>query len=143
MSSLNLNPNGLVIAAQTGIFLANYLVIKKLILKPYLEVRERRNNATTASLSLSESLRSKNESVQIEIQAKLSQAFDDIQKFRAEIRSRANKERDGILSGAESHAKNTIISAQEDIRLVIKEEKEKLPLIIQEVASLVFKKLVN
>lgn len=143
MSSLNLNPNGLVIAAQTGIFFANYLVIKKLILKPYLEVRERRNSATTASLSLSDSLRSKNEAAQQEIQSKLTQAFDDIQKFRADIRSRANQERDGVLGGAETDAKGTISSAQENIRRVIKEEREKLPRIVDQVAALVFKKLVN
>ena len=69
MSSLNLVPNLNVMAVQAGIFVANFLLLRNLLLEPYLKVYDKRQNLTVGSKAEAKELVAKNESAIQQIQA--------------------------------------------------------------------------
>ena len=77
MSSLNLVPNVAVMAAQTGIFVANYYAVKKLLVEPYLKVYDKRRSLTVGSKEDSIRLIQENSDKELKIKSDLEKAFSD------------------------------------------------------------------
>ena len=62
MSSLNLVPNPTIMAIQAGLFVANFVAVKKLLLEPYLKVYDQRQDLTVGNKTEAIKILEENES---------------------------------------------------------------------------------
>lgn len=143
MSSLNLLPNPSVFLVQTGIFVANLYVVKKLMLDPYLKVKAKRDGLTVGSQQHASSLNQDNEKKFASIHQKLRDASEVIKEKTGAIVNEAQGKRDGILSGAEAEAKAYLSRAQKDVASELAQEREKIPTIVRQLSDNLFEKTVN
>ena len=90
MSGLNLIPNPTVLAVQTGVFMANIFVIKKLWLDPYMKVYEKRKASTTGSQSDAEKIGKENDKMVTKIETGIHDAVEESRKIRTDIHSKTS-----------------------------------------------------
>lgn len=143
MSSLNLSPNPTVMLVQTGIFLANFVAIKKLFLDPYLTLADKRQELTVGNQRDAQVLEQKNEETLRILASKIDQARDEAALTRTQVTTEANSKRDAILSEAELEAKRTIEEMRVQIREELAEERSKLPGIVQELTEAMYQRTVT
>lgn len=143
MASLNLVPNPSVMIVQTGIFLANFVIIKKLFLEPYLKVSDKRAAVTTGGVKDADSIVKSNLESQARIDSKMSDVRDEAAKLRQLAQSEAQKEATSIVSAAEVDARLTVSAVREEIQQNSAEERQKIPAIVEELTGTVFQKVLG
>ncbi len=143
MASLNLVPNPSVMIVQTGIFLANFVIIKKLFLEPYLKVSDKRVAMTAGGVKDADSIEKANLESQAKIDSKMSDVRDEATKIRQLAQSEAQQEATSIVSAAEEDARNTVNAVREDIRKNTEEERQKIPSIVEELTGTVYEKVMG
>lgn len=139
MSTLNLIPNPPVLAVQAGIFLLNIFIVKKLILEPYLKVRDRRYALTIGSKEAAERASRDAESVASFIAAAITKTTGDVKNEREKIRDAALQKKAAIVASAEADAKAAIAAAEQEIRQDLAQEKLKIPAIVNQLADDVYR----
>jgi F0F1-type ATP synthase membrane subunit b/b' len=142
MSSLNLTPNPIVMAIQTGFFLVNFYVIRKFFLQPYLRVADKRQTLTTGNQEEAQILAQKNQEAMATVSEKLGAAREEATKIRAQLTEEADRKKDAILSRADQEAKQIIESVQQEIQKELTEEEAKIPAIVADLTEDVYQKTV-
>jgi F0F1-type ATP synthase membrane subunit b/b' len=105
MAELNLHPNLIVTPIQMLIFLGNTLIVKKMILDPYLELKAKRLGRTKgASTGASQKLREAEEK-EARIQARIAETHN-------QIRSESKQIRDIALEKQQQQVKAAIAKAE-------------------------------
>lgn len=143
MASLNLNPNPAVLVTQAGIFLTALFVVKKTMIEPYLKVRTKREQKTLGNQSEADSILVANAEAAARLDAKLHEAATDAKVFAAKIRADANKTKEQLVKEAQENALKTIKAIESDIENTVKEEKQKIPQIVEALASDCFQRTIN
>ncbi|SME91162.1 ATP synthase F0 subunit B [Pseudobacteriovorax antillogorgiicola] len=143
MSSLNLVPNPTVMTVQAGIFIANFFVIKKLLLEPYLKVYDKRQNLTVGNKSEAESLLQKNETTLKQIKETLQAASDEATSIRSELTAQASVKKGQLISSAEQEAKATIESVRSQITESLAEERRKIPNLVDDLTATIVNQVIN
>ena len=131
MSQLSLVPNPTVIGAQAAIFLANMFVIKKLILAPYLAVREAREKTTGGSHGDAAKLIDEVAKLDQTITAQMRDAQRTVATTREKIKKEANDRRAAIIATAEEAAKQEQHAIEQSIGANLSEERAKKDQIVQ------------
>jgi F0F1-type ATP synthase membrane subunit b/b' len=134
-SGLNLSPNITVIAIQAGIFLTNMFVVKKLMLEPYLRVRDARMKKTGGSQDDAQSLRSKALELDGQIASKMKEAHRQASEVREKIKSEAITKRNLLIAEAEKSAKEEQSKLLKDIQANLTEERTKLAATVDELSK--------
>ena len=125
-SGLNLTPDITVLGVQAGLFLANMFVVKKLMLEPYLKVRELRDQKTGGSQDSAQALLQKAKELDAVISQKMKDAHKGAAELREKIKSEANQVRATLVTKAEFAAKADQQALLKSISENLKEEKSRL-----------------
>ncbi len=135
MSSLNLHPNTTIMATQAVIFLANFWAVKKLLLEPYLHVREQRIKATFGSQAAAEQLELENVKSAEKIRNRINEASLDSRSFRETLLTAAKTKRDELLAAASKEATTVIEGMRGDLAKQLAEQKLAIPAIVQQLSK--------
>ena len=123
MSQLNLKPDPIVLGVQAVVFLINMVIVKKLMLEPYLSVRLRRDAQTGGSQDAAQKLQREAESLESKITERMRAAHKDAAQVRDVIKKEALEKRAGLLTKAESEAKAEQSRIEAEIAANLKEER--------------------
>ena len=143
MSSLNLVPNPTVMLVQAGLFVANFVVIKKLILEPYLSVYDRQQAKTTGSQSEAERLDLESIDLEKKIAAAIDTTKDNLAEQRQAALKAARSESEAVVAAAETSANQTIETMRQEVAATIAEERAKIPGIVEEMSELVVQRVLE
>jgi F0F1-type ATP synthase membrane subunit b/b' len=143
MASLNLIPNPVVLGAQIGIFLVNYVAVKKLFVEPYLAVRARRTALTLGSQEEANKALVKSDQISKAIDEKFIACAAEAKASREALREKAQGERDVLLSSAEAAAKREIASVEEKIRHELASERARIPDVMKSLSDELYNLALN
>lgn len=142
MSSLNLNPNATVMLVQAGVFLVNFVVVKKLLLEPYLSVSAQRKQLTEGNQSQAEHLEIENQKAIHKIQAQLNQVGDETRSLRDQAIQKAKVDRDSLVHGASDEASRTIESLRQELSKELASERSRIPTLVDQLTKEFVAKIV-
>jgi F0F1-type ATP synthase membrane subunit b/b' len=143
MAGLHLVPNPAVLLVQTGLFVANVIVVKKLMLEPYLRVRAKRFSATEGSLDFAATTTETNEKLTKELELKLMSAQAEIKRDAQLLIDKANAEREVLLKSAEGKARESLGQVEAMVKKELDEERQKLPKIVEELVPVLYKQIMD
>jgi F0F1-type ATP synthase membrane subunit b/b' len=139
MATLNLIPNPPVLAVQAGIFLLNIVVVKKLMLEPYLKIRDRRDQLTVGSKDSAEKATREADTATAEIHTRLTGAATEAKAEREKLREVALERKATIVTKAEAEARATVAAAETEIKQAMAQEKTKVPAIVKQLTDEVYR----
>jgi F0F1-type ATP synthase membrane subunit b/b' len=143
MAQLVLVPNPVVLAVQAGVFLANVVVIKKLMLEPYLAVRDRREKLTQGNRDEAGAIVTRCEALATDINQRLVTTAQTAQKAKESIRNTALEKRNAILAAAEAESRATIDKMAAEVKQTLAAERAKVPQVVQQLTQQVFQLAVQ
>jgi F0F1-type ATP synthase membrane subunit b/b' len=143
MAGLHLMPNPEVLLVQTGLFVASVVVVKKLMLEPYLKVRAKRFSATEGSLDFAATTTETNEKLTKELELKLMSAHAEIKREAQRLIDKATEEREALLKGVEGKARQSLGQVEATIRQELAEERKKVPKIVEELVPVLYKQIMD
>ncbi len=126
MADLSLIPNPQIMAIQTGVFLANLYVVKKLMLEPYLKVKEKRIELTIGNKESAQIVLKECEEKTEEIQTKVNSALNAASDNRKKVRSEALEKKENIVTQATQQASGHLEKMRQQMQVEIAKEKEKI-----------------
>lgn len=143
MSSLHLVPNPTIIAVQAGVFLANFVIVKKLYLDPYLKLTGKREAMTDGSQEESASIERKNAETSAQMETQLRELNVFTHEYRMRLNADAEDKSAKILQLAEKQAASVVAEVQEEIKLAIAKEAANIPETIEELTSAIYKQTLS
>lgn len=143
MAQLVLVPNPVVLAVQAGVFLANVVVIKKLMLEPYLAVRDRREKLTQGNRDEAGAIVTRCEALATDINQRLVTTAQAAQKAKESIRNAALEKRNALLAAAEAESRATIEKMAAEVKQTLAAERAKVPQVVQQLTQQVFQLAVQ
>lgn len=142
MSSLNLTPNPIVMVIEAGVFLVNFLVVKKLLLEPFLAVKAERNQRTAGSQSQAEQLEIENQKAAQNIQSQLVLVADESRTFRNQAVLQAKLRRDQLIHSASEDANRTIEGMRQELKRELTAEQSHIPALVDRLTREFVQKVV-
>ena len=142
MSSLNLSPNKTIMAIQAAIFLANFVVVKKLLLEPYLKVIAKRAQATIGSQSQAEQLELQSRKAADAIRLRLDEVRLEIRTFIDSNQAVAKQQRDEILQRASREANQIVASIRDVLNQDLAIQRQAVPDAVKQLSQQFFDTLV-
>ena len=142
MSSLNLTPNPTVMVIEAGVFLVNFLVVKKLLLEPYLRVSAQRKQLTEGSQSQAEHLEIENQKAAQKIQSQLNLVADESRALRDQIVQNAKITRDQLVNSASTEASKVIEGLRQELCRELASERELIPTLVAQLTREFVQKIV-
>jgi len=139
MAELNLVPNTTVVVVQTGIFLANLVVVKKLIVDPYMRLREKRDSMTSGAQGDAVRLTAESETMARQIEERLNAASREAASARDATRQGANTKADAIRKSAETDAKAAVAKVSAEVAAELTQQKAKIPAVVKQISDDVFR----
>ena len=130
-------------ATQTGLFLASMVVVKKLILDPYLEVRQKREKATLGNEKDAQSILEQNQRSQKLIDDKTAQMVRDIGDHAQKVRKTSGETRQQLIAEAEEKAKAWLNESREQLHRDLEGEKARVAETIQGVSKAIFEQAIR
>ena len=143
MSALNLVPNVAVMAAQTGVFVANYFAVKKLLLEPYLEVYDKRRALTVGSQEESNNLIKSNLEKELKIKSDLEKAFEEAKVVLQTSLSEANVKKETIVSDADAEVKSFLEKSRKELAADLSEINGKVPEMVDGITNVILDKVLS
>lgn len=138
MAGINLVPNPTVLVVQTGIFLANLIIVKKFIVEPYVALRDKRAAMTTGQQTEAVKILAQCDVMTQTITASVQTAISDSSKVAQGILVEAQKKKDAILKSAEEKAKSAIEAAKSEIAATLQQERSKVPEVVRKLADEIY-----
>jgi len=138
MASLNLVPNAGLLAAQAGIFLANMVVIKKLMIDPYLKLKDKRQALTTGGQEEAEKILKDCELKGADLEAKITRAREDAKVLRQNSKADADTRQNQTLEAARKEAAEIVEKLRKELSENLRAEKEKIPQVVQKLSEDVY-----
>lgn len=130
MATLELVPKIPVLIVQTGVFLANIVVVKQLFVAPFLKMKDRRDALTIGNQEVAVKILAECETLTKDISSKLDVAYTEAAAARENIRATALVKKTGIIKAAEAEARSYIESIEKEINQEVANEKQKIPAIV-------------
>ncbi len=142
MSSLNLTPNPTIMVIEAGVFLVNFLVVKKLLLEPYLSVNAKRKQLTEGNQSQAEHLEIENQQSAQKIKTQLGMVADESRALREQAVLSAKSKRDSIVHSASEVASQTIESMRQELSRELAAEQARIPALVERLTKEFVQKVV-
>jgi F0F1-type ATP synthase membrane subunit b/b' len=143
MSSLHLVPNPTIIAVQAGVFLANFVIVKKLYLDPYLKLTGKREGMTDGSQEESASIERKNAETSAQMETQLRELNEYTHEYRLRLNAEADDKSAKILQSAEKESESVLAEIQEEIKLAVAKESANIPETVEELTSAIYKQTLS
>jgi F0F1-type ATP synthase membrane subunit b/b' len=109
-------------------------VVKKLLLEPYLKVREQRLKATFGNQAAAEQLERENTRSTESIRNRIAQASLDARNFRDSTLVTAKQKRDDLLTKASKEASDVVSAMRGDLAKELAEQRKAVPAIVQQLS---------
>jgi F0F1-type ATP synthase membrane subunit b/b' len=142
MSSLNLTPNPIVMAIEAGVFLVNFVVVKKLLLDPYLTVSAKRKQLTEGNQSAAEHLEIENQKSVQKIQSQLNLVADESRALRDQAIENAKIKRDQVVHSASAEATMTIEGMRKELHQELGQERARIPALVDQLTKEFVQKVI-
>lgn len=143
MAALNLDPNPLIIAAQMGIFIGAVVVVKKLMVDPYLKVKDKRDSLTVGSTDDAKTLVAENEQLSANIQGQLQDAFQYAKQVKETALESAEGKSREILAAAKTNIEADSAKLEQQLKKDLAEETSKAKQFVDTLAAQVYQKVVD
>jgi F0F1-type ATP synthase membrane subunit b/b' len=130
MATLELIPKVPVLIVQTGVFLANIVVVKKLFVDPYLKLQDRRDAMTIGNQEGATKILSECEQITRSVTTKLESAYAEAAARREVVRATTLAKKTEMLRTAETEARAYVEAIEKDIQQEVAREKQKIPAIV-------------
>jgi F0F1-type ATP synthase membrane subunit b/b' len=143
MAELNLVPNLTVVAVQTGIFITNLVIVKKLIVEPYFVLREKRDAMTSGAQGDAARLLSESESMSKKIEERLLAASTEANTLREKTRQTAVKQAEEIRKAAETETKAAVTKVTAEIAAEVAKQRAGIPEAVKKISEEVYSLAVN
>ena len=143
MASLNLKPTLWILAIQAVIFLLTLFSIKKLILKPFLELKVKRDNMTVAKRFKADKMFKDCEEMRARFEAKMDEVCGFAKEEHTKKRKIAMTEYYEVIHKAENEAKAAVSSLTKEIEAGISAERAKIPSIVKSMTDEIYVKLLS
>ena len=143
MAKLNLQPDFSLLVIQSGLFLVNLYIVKKFFVGPFLQLKEKRDEATLGKLRESEQQRSECDLLQKKIEGRLNEALLASKKLKEEIISNALLQQKEILSKSRDAASSRIGKIKEEIEKRLQEECNRIPRVVDGLAEHIYKEVLK
>lgn len=135
MSQLNLKPDPIILGVQALLFFANIGIVKKLILDPYLRLKDARSKATVGGQSEAEHLLTQSKQMQEQIDRRMRETFQQASNAAESIRSTATSKKNALISEAEGQARDAQNKALQDIDAEVKSARVTLEKEVDQIAA--------
>lgn len=143
MASLELIPKVPVLIAQTGVFLANVFVIKKLFVEPFLSVKDRRDAATVGSADHAVKILQEADRLASDITSKVETAYTQASAAREAQRNQALAKKTDLIKAADDEARRHIESIEKQIKQEVESERQKIPAIVNSLTQEFYTKTIS
>jgi F0F1-type ATP synthase membrane subunit b/b' len=135
VSALNLIPDFELVVAQTGIFLANLVVVKSLIINPYLELQKKRQAQTSGSQDEAEKTLASCAQQTAELERRIKAAYAQASDAGEKIKAQALAEQQLMIKAAKQEAEVSLEAMRKEIAEQSKRETSKVPQIAGELSK--------
>lgn len=142
MSGLNLIPNPPVMLLQAAIFVSQVVVVNKLFVKPFRELKRKREAGTVGAEQKSEKLSEEQEKLSIEIKKKMEELKGQLQSFREKERADAKIRRDREVQEAHSELTEFVTLSRNEIQGSLDEERAKLETVTKDLVEDLYRKII-
>lgn len=143
MAELNLVPNPTLLVVQGGVFLANIWLIDKLILKPYLKLKDARDRLTVGNQDATRSIHQEIENKSKIIRERLDKALDAARLELNAARQEATKQQEQMVNMAQENLERDLDHFRTSLKITLLEERAKTSQVVEGVSSEIYKKLFN
>lgn len=143
MAELNLVPNLTVVAVQTGIFITNLVIVKKLIVEPYFMLREKRDAMTSGAQGDAARLLSESEAMARKIEERLQTTSSEASAMREKVRQAAVQKAEEIRKAAETETKSAVAKVTAEIAAEVSKQRAGIPDAVRKLSEEVYKLAVN
>ena len=143
MASLNLQPNLQLMLAQAAVFAANFYVVKKLFVSPYLKIKEKRDLFTTGRIKSSEISIKECRDLEFQIEERLKNSREEVVVFCEKEKQEAIKQKNVVLTKAKEEAEKVLQKMRLEIQEKVKQENEKIASLAKPLADEVFQKVIH
>jgi F0F1-type ATP synthase membrane subunit b/b' len=127
---------------EAGIFLANFFVVKKLLLEPYLESLEARSKLTIGSQSLAAQLDQDNAKALDTISRRLQEAAAEVRLYRENTLLVAKQKRDEVLAVATRDANEIVNHVRTDLARELVEQRRRIPDLVRNLSQQLVDRIV-
>ena len=141
MADLNLIPNPSLMVSQACLLVVNLFIAKKLFIGPYLELRERRESATTGSAKEAQDFLTEAELKSQVIAERLQQSRHEAFEITALRRNEAEGEGDKILRHAKDHSQKYQKTMLARLQERFDEQKDSIATVSGEIATSLLSKM--
>jgi len=138
MAALSLVPDPAVLTVQAGIFLVNYVVIKKLMVEPYVKMRAMRDKQTRGSQDDAGKYLTEAEAIQGRLVQRLSHAANEAKQAREQVRAAALENRQSIVAAAEVDSRKHVAAVEQEVQRELAQEQAKVPGIVKSLTDEVY-----
>ena len=141
MAELNLVPNPTLLVVQGGMFLTNIWLINKLILRPYLKLKEARDRLTIGNQDATRSVREEIELKSKTIKERLDKALDDARLTLNAARQEAEKQQEQMVNLAQENLERDLEHFRTGLKITLLEERSKTAKVVEDISQEIYKKL--
>lgn len=138
MASLNLVPDPELLVIQAGIFLANLVVVKKLMIDPYLRLKDKRLAMTTGGQEEAEKTLQECRQKSLDLERQVSEARTAAKVTRQEKKSEADADYQKTLAEAKKEASEYLDKLRGELSENLKGEREKIPGLVRQLTDEVY-----
>ena len=130
MASLNLVPNTGLVLVQAGIFITNLIAVKKLMVEPYLKLRDKRIAQTSGGQDEAKKIMTQCKQTSESIESQVNKAFEEAKDLRVSAKSDASQKQHSMVSDAKEEAKTYLESIQKKLADDMNIQQQKVPQIV-------------
>jgi F-type H+-transporting ATPase subunit b len=120
---------------QIGLFLILWLILSKVLFRPYLDLLDQREHRTSGAQQDSSELEQEGARLKAEYEEKIAQARATGTAAKDAIVQEGRQERERILQQAREEAAHTLEAARLEVRSQLERERERLAAEVAEVAQ--------
>lgn len=135
MASLNLVPNTGLVITQACIFLTNMYAVKKLMVEPYLKLRDKRIAQTTGGQDQAKSIFKECSNTSESIDARIGKAYEDVKVYRVKTKSDASEKQQSMIAEAKVEAKAFLEDVQKQLASDVDAQQKKVPQIVNNLVN--------
>ena len=131
MATFVLVPNPTVLAAQLGLFVVGYGVIKRFFVEPYMIIRDKREALTVGNKDEASRAIIECAAIATRIEVGLAAVSAEVKKTREITRDKALARRDSVVAAAQESARSEVAKVEQLIAADLTAERAKIPSIIK------------
>jgi F0F1-type ATP synthase membrane subunit b/b' len=129
-------------AAQAAVFLAHAYAVKKLMLEPYLQIKQKQEAQTSGGEADAAKFLDEYERKTLSIEEKVASALRENSLMSSNIKDNARKEQQGLMDVARKASEEQLEDFRSELKLSLQEEKKKISAVTAQITEEVYKKIL-